>query len=113
MLDKFLDILQYTAEDIEVIETSTCGQSTNEVWTEMRKYLLTASLFKRVVSNINSSRKAPSLLNTILKCSSVFEADERMPAHLEWSIKKESMAKSCYKSIMHKKHVFFCKRDYM
>ncbi|XP_070552746.1 uncharacterized protein [Ptychodera flava] len=102
----FVENVQYTKEEVELIERQTVGQNENTIWHELRKGIITASQFRQVTSRANTLLKDPSAdptktVDKILGEGTV--PSEDLPA-LQWGRKKEGKAREMYRAIERRKH---------
>lgn len=101
----FVDnFMMYTDDEINLIEEQTRGQSANENWHRIRKSLLTASNFKKIVRSRDGSKTAEALI----KGSSFKEG--HVPSAIEYGIKKENIARKLFLA-GHKADSKICSRD--
>ncbi|XP_070545636.1 uncharacterized protein [Ptychodera flava] len=102
----FVENVQYTKEEVELIERQTVGQNENTIWHELRKGIITASQFRQVTSRANTLLKDPSAdptktVDKILGEGTV--PSEDLPAP-QWGRKKEGKAREMYRAIERRKH---------
>lgn len=91
--ETFIESLgKYAPDVVKDIESSTRGQSENQVWKVMRYGRLTASNFYRICEAVDRHHCPPSLLKTIM---SKYETDVEVPA-LQWGRRKEEVARDLY-----------------
>lgn len=97
--ENFVKQFSVSIEEIEYIQESTSGQSSNLTWHEMRKGMITASNFKRVCDSVDAGRDPPSLCKTLLG-----QYRECNAPSLVWGRKKEKAALDLYKRASQSKH---------
>jgi len=106
LLTKFVADMPYTDTDIHCIEQATVGQHCSANWHELRKQLVTASNFKRVLSRTETILANPSESCTSLLNDLVSEAkDLDHVAAIAWGRKKENTARMMYTRVERKKHI--------
>ena len=86
--EEFETFLHYSQQEISHIEEATRGQHLNTNWLNMRKHLLTSSIFKKVCHSRNEIKTAISLLN-----GATFSEDS-LPQHIEFGRRFEDKARN-------------------
>ncbi|CAC5410112.1 unnamed protein product [Mytilus coruscus] len=97
------DTLNNSSSDIDLIEIYTRGQSNNDLWFTMRKGIITASNFEKVLNAVQRDRCSPSLLKQLMG-----EYSNATSASLEWGRKKEETALHLYMKVNKKAHQKAC-----
>ena len=78
----------YSELESAQIEEATRGQHQNQNWHNMRKYLLTSSVFKKICHSQNPKKTAFSLLN------GPGFSDDNVPQHIQFGYKFENKART-------------------
>ena len=78
----------YSELESAQIEEATRGQDQNQNWHNMRKYLLTSSVFKKICHSQNPIKTAVSLLN------GPGFSDDNVPQHIQFGYKFENKART-------------------
>ncbi|XP_076071139.1 uncharacterized protein LOC143042618 isoform X1 [Mytilus galloprovincialis] len=100
------DTLKYSSGDIDLIEMNTRGQSNNDLWFAMRKGIITASNFEKVLNAVQRDRCPPSLLKQLIG-----EYSNASSASLDWGRKKEETALHLYMKVNKKAHQKACMQN--
>ena len=107
LLNEFAANMPYTDSDIAKIEHATNGQHSNANWVNLRRQMITASNFKRVVT-----RTETLLRNPIESCTALLAELLKGPtdhldnvASINWGRKKEQPARIMYTRIERKRHI--------
>ncbi|CAG2255270.1 unnamed protein product [Mytilus edulis] len=95
------DTLKYSSGDIDLIEMNTRGQSNNDLLFAMRKGIITASNFEKVLNAVQRPMP-PSLLKQLMGEYSASSAS------LDWDRKKEETALHLYMKVNKKAHQKAC-----
>ena len=82
-LQKFIDTLKYSPEDLETTEILTRGQSDNKLWNVYRKGLITDSLIHEIHTRMKSvqagqAHDASCLINNVLKMTGLKEIRKQL-----------------------------------
>jgi len=111
LLAKFTTDMPYTDTDIACIEQATVGQHCSSTWHELRKQLVTASNFKRVISRTETILANPEESCTVLLNDLVSRSKniENIPA-VAWGQKKENVARMMYTRVERRNHIGFAVR---
>ena len=106
-LQKFIDALKYSPEDLETIEILTRGQSDNKLWNEYRKGLITGSLIHEIHTRMKSVQagQAHDASRLINKCL----GNDRFTGNnnTAYGLANEDIAAAQYRDIISQSHCNF------
>lgn len=97
--DSFINDLKLDQDRVNLIKNSTIGQSSNSLWLELRKGMLTASNFRAVCKAVENEKACPSLLKTLM-----YQYGEISAPAVLWGQKKENAAMNLYWRVTRKLH---------
>lgn len=101
--EEFYNSICHSSSDTELILESTKGQSSNDLWFEMRKGILTASNFQQACNYIDDDRPpSKTFMNSVLGTNRLEES--MLPAPLKWGRQKEHIARNMYQRCERRKH---------
>ena len=100
---KFLESVEYSAEETRTILEATEGQAVNQLWHSIRKGMLTASNFGQASHYIDIQREpSTSFMNVIMGETKIDE--QYLPAPLKWGRRKEPIARLMYLKLLRRNH---------
>ncbi|KAH3817459.1 hypothetical protein DPMN_118996 [Dreissena polymorpha] len=111
MSNVMMDKLQLTEQDCEALKNETTAQSFSDVWKEQRKGRLTASIFQRISTRVDTLRKDPSADPSALLKTVLGKAEVKQTSAMKHGIALEPVAKKAYVTLMKSKHKRFKSKD--
>ena len=99
----FLKSVQYSPDELALIEEMIRGQSDNDVWRDLRRPIISASKFYAVCARMRSIEKDSSAsVETLLE--DMTSSKEISNTATDWGLRKERKARTMYRTIERKKH---------